>query len=229
MDIPTKSIKMGDLLFKPSIQRENRGVYDPIKKLVIAEACVRVRGGEIPVRIANYERCEITIHKGTTIGELLEVQMVSNHDVMEGVKLYDKTIITGANLTEVEKRKLQQLIDKYEDVVAKHEYDVIEHEIRLTDDIPLKLRNRRMPYKLEQEAKRQLKHMGNYQCIRPSMSSYRTFMVPVTKKDGEVRLCTDYRELNKKTNKDVFPLPNIQEIFDKLNGARYFTKLDLNK
>ena len=42
------------------------------------------------------------------------------------------------------------------------------------------------------------------------------------KKDGEIRLCVDYRELNKITKQDVFPLPNTQEIFDKLNEAKYY-------
>ena len=52
-------------------------------------------------------------------------------------------------------------------------------------------------------------------------------MLFVKKKYGSLRLCIDYRELNKRTSKNKYPLPRIDNLFDQLKGARYFSKFDL--
>ena len=52
-------------------------------------------------------------------------------------------------------------------------------------------------------------------------------MVLVKKKDGTLRMCIDYRALNKKTLKNRYPIPRIDELMDELRGARFFSKIDL--
>ena len=51
-------------------------------------------------------------------------------------------------------------------------------------------------------------------------------MVLVKKKDGTLRMCIDYRALNKKTLKNRYPIPRINELMDELRGARFFSKID---
>ena len=63
--------------------------------------------------------------------------------------------------------------------------------------------------------------------IRPSTSPYGAPVLFAQKQDGSMRMCVDYREVNKITIKNRYPLPNIQDLFDMLHGAKYFSSLDL--
>ncbi len=63
--------------------------------------------------------------------------------------------------------------------------------------------------------------------IRPSVSSWGAPVLFVKKKDGTLRLCIDYKQLNKVTIKNRYPLPRIDNLFDQLKGAAMFSKIDL--
>jgi len=78
-----------------------------------------------------------------------------------------------------------------------------------------------------EELERQLKQMLDYGHIQPSISPYAAPVLFVHKKDGSMRLCIDYRALNKITIKNRFPLPRIDALLDCLHGASIFSKIDL--
>ncbi|KAL0560261.1 hypothetical protein IC582_000661 [Cucumis melo] len=89
----------------------------------------------------------------------------------------------------------------------------------------------RAPYRMApaelKELKVQLQELLDKGFIRPSMSPWGAPVLFVKKKDGSMRLCIDYRELNKVTVKNRYPLPRIDDLFDQLQGATVFFKIDL--
>lgn len=109
-----------------------------------------------------------------------------------------------------------------------------EHSVP-TPSIPkgraITLRNYRLPEAQKQEVKEQIEQMLNDEVIVPSKSEYNFPLIVVPKKldasgKRKWRICIDFRKLNEITIGDSYPLPNIQDILDKLGRARYFTALD---
>ncbi|KAJ0844934.1 putative nucleotidyltransferase, Ribonuclease H [Helianthus annuus] len=78
-----------------------------------------------------------------------------------------------------------------------------------------------------QELKKHLDELLEKGFIQPSSSPWGAPILFVKKKDGSMRMCIDYRELNKVTIKNRYPLPRIDDLFDQLQGARFFSKIDL--
>lgn len=87
------------------------------------------------------------------------------------------------------------------------------------------------PYRLApskmQELASQLQELSDKGFIRPSVSPWGAPVLFVKKKDGSFRMCIDYRELNKLTIKNRYPLPRIDDLFDQLQGSTCFSKIDL--
>ncbi|GJS82973.1 putative reverse transcriptase domain-containing protein [Tanacetum coccineum] len=99
------------------------------------------------------------------------------------------------------------------------------------DLIPGALPVVKSPYRLAPskmlELSNQLKELQEKGFIRPSHSPWGAPVLFVKKKDGALRMCIDYRELNKLTIKNRYPLPRIDDLFDQLQGVCYFSKIDL--
>ncbi|GKB26643.1 reverse transcriptase domain-containing protein [Tanacetum coccineum] len=89
----------------------------------------------------------------------------------------------------------------------------------------------RAPYRLApsemQELSNQLQELADRGFIRPSTSPWGASVLFVKKKDGSFRMCIDYRELNKLTIKNCYPLPRIDDLFDQLQGLSVYSKIDL--
>jgi hypothetical protein len=77
------------------------------------------------------------------------------------------------------------------------------------------------------ELKLQITELQQKGYLRPSLSPWGAPVLFATKKDGSMRMCIDYRSLNEVTIKNKYPLPRIDDLFDQLQGAKYFSKIDL--
>ncbi|GJQ94116.1 retrovirus-related pol polyprotein from transposon TNT 1-94 [Tanacetum coccineum] len=114
-------------------------------------------------------------------------------------------------------------------IIVCHEKVV---EIPLKEDlVPGATSIVKSPYRLApletRELSSQLQELQDKGFIRPSHSSWGAPVLFMKKKDGSFRMCIDYRELNKITIKNHYPLPRIDDLFDQLQGACYFSKIDL--
>nr|GEV56613.1 putative nucleotidyltransferase, ribonuclease H [Tanacetum cinerariifolium] len=103
---------------------------------------------------------------------------------------------------------------------------------QITNDIkngtePISKAPYRMAHVELKELKEQLQEMLENGFIRPSVSPWGALVLFIKKKDGSMRLCIDYRELNRITIHNRYPLPRIDDLFDQLQGAKYFSQIDL--
>jgi hypothetical protein len=107
-----------------------------------------------------------------------------------------------------------------------------EREVEFSIDLvpgtkPVSMAPYRMSASELAELKKQLEDLLDKKFVRPSVSPWGAPVLLVKKKDGSMRLCIDYRQLNKVTIKNRYPLPRIDDLMDQLVGARVFSKIDL--
>lgn len=103
-----------------------------------------------------------------------------------------------------------------------------EHIIEPEDDAnPVIITPYRHPKRMKDEIEKTIKELLGMGHIRPSKSPFASSIVLVKKKDGTLQMCIDYRALNKKTIKNRYPIPHIDELIDELHGAYFFSKIDL--
>ena len=101
--------------------------------------------------------------------------------------------------------------------------------MELSDTMPVQKSYSSIPRPLYAEVKHYIEDLLNWGWITKSQSNYSSPVVCVRKKDGGLRLCVDYRELNHKTVPDRHPIPRIQETLDNLGGNSWFSVLDQGK
>ena len=131
-----------------------------------------------------------------------------------------------------EQKEAKDLILEYGSLFALKDMDLgrtdkVKHSIKLDDYMPFKERYRHIPPHQYEEVKQHLKEMLEIGAISKSKSPWVSAVVLVRKKDGSLRFCIDLRKLNVRTVKDAYSLPRIEETLDCLNGAQWFTSLDL--
>ena len=204
--------------------------------------------GRVRMRVMNVTREDKYIHPKTRIGEAWPAQEKSNHYevIVKNNEIvierpgtvpttnWDWKEVLGdgeGELTAQERDAFRDLVLKYQDV-----FDVdgtpgctktVEHSIQLTDNQPFRIPPRRPSPQVIPKVKEHLQELLDKKIIRPSKSPYCSPCVIVQKADGSIRLCADTRELNRRTVKDAYPLPRIDDALDSLQGSKWYSVLDL--
>ncbi|GFW07365.1 retrovirus-related Pol polyprotein from transposon 17.6 [Trichonephila clavipes] len=126
--------------------------------------------------------------------------------------LYDVSHISNSGIRD----KVQTLIENY--CPNKTETTALKMKIILSDEEPIAQRSRRLSLPEKREVEKQIDEWLEQGIIRESCSDFSSPVVVCKKKDGTMRLCIDYRKLNKKIVKDRYPLPIIEDVLDKLGN-----------
>lgn len=105
--------------------------------------------------------------------------------------------------------------------------DRVNHQIKLHDETPFKHRARPIHPRDIEAVRQHFRDLLEAVVIRESESSFSSPIVVVRKKNGDIRLCIDYRKLNLQTVTDAYPLPNLEESLSALAGSKWFSVLDL--
>lgn len=214
--------------------------------LLASPALLRVTRGTMYIPVVNVGSADVLLYPRTPLGTVSQAHLVSLPEGITEVKEVTATVSSLVNvagqdpidavdlssLSFDDQAQVKALLLKYRSVFATHEGDLgcttlISHEIPLLDDVPVRQRYRQIPPSEYEVVKAHIHQLLQNQVIRESSSPYASPIVLVKKKDGTLRLCADYRQLNNKTRKDAFPLPRIEESLDALSGAHWFSTLDL--
>ncbi|KAF3616825.1 RNA-directed DNA polymerase -like protein [Capsicum annuum] len=223
----------GDFGISPEILAEPFSVSTPVGKTIIARQV--------------YRSCLIMIFQKATSADLVELEMI-DFDVILGMDWLHSCYATVDFINRIVQFQFPnepvlkwkgsvfafrgQLISYlrmsfpniFQAVLPKGKYTsaLISPDTHLLS-IPL---YRMAPEELK-ELKEQLENLLDKGFIRPNVSSWGAPVLFVRKKDGSLRMCIDYRQLNKVTVKNKYPLPRIDDLFEQRQGASYFSKIDL--
>ncbi|KAL2100544.1 hypothetical protein ACEWY4_002305 [Coilia grayii] len=140
--------------------------------------------------------------------------------------------LDACEVSDLWREKLFHIIQKYENIFSRHKLDCGEasdfvHKIHLVDERPFRLPYRRVPPNHYDKLRTAISDMEEKGIIRKSTSEYASPLVLVWKKNGDLRICTDFRCLNARTLKDAHPLPHQADALAALGGNAFFSTMDL--
>jgi hypothetical protein len=161
------------------------------------------------------------------------LEVPESHLTEEEKALCKEYRITEPTLTDDERRRLIVVLQKHDGILARKKwvlgaYNLVQHHIETGDAPPIWQNPYRMPYFQREMLREELENMEKADIIEKASSPWAAPVVYVPKKEsGQWRLCIDFRKLNSVAKTTAYPLPRIGDIFDTLEGNRYFTSLDL--
>ena len=143
-------------------------------------------------------------------------------------------VVLNDNLTDEQRETIHQMLISERSAFCQDDMDIgcandLQMKIVLTDDTPVAKNYVGVPRPLIGELKEYVEDLLNRRFIQNSRSPYSSPCVVVRKKDGSMRLCIDYRQLNNKTVPDRHPIPRIQDTLDGFAGQKWFSTLDQGK
>lgn len=162
-------------------------------------------------------------------GEDQVIREILNINIDDSKEKVEDSLNINQELTLEAKAKLKKLyVDNYVNQVRPN-IPVTDAELKLTlkEEKPFHFNPKRLSHTEKNALRILLDSLLEKKIIRPSESEYASPIVLVRKKTGDIRLCIDFRELNKLLVRDNYPLPIIEDLIDSLYGKKYFTIFDL--
>ena len=209
--------------------------------LLVSPSLLNLKPGKkshrLGIEVSNFSSRDITIPGKSIICELHQVDVLPKGTVPEhledGSAVIDTVIPSlSETLTPDQVVEVKSLLERWASIFSAHDLDLgrtdlVQHEIKLNSNVPFKERHRFIPHSMVEEVRKHLREMLDLQVIRKSHSPYASNVVLVKKKDGSLRFCIDLRKLNNITVKDSYNLPRIDDTLDAIQGAKWFSTLDL--
>ena len=180
-------------------------------------------GPELWYAVHNHRPEPLQLHAGQSIGVLEVVHLAEALASAPPSSMHSTSSPCQPplpeNLSPLQQQQLNELFKEFQDVFSQGDEDLgntplLEHGIEQNPAV-------------RREEMAQVQQMLSSNVIRPSNSPWASPVVMVRKKDGSLRFCVDFRQLNAATVKDAHPLPRIDDLLDALHGAKWFSTLDL--
>ena len=197
---------------------------------------------DIKVRMVNTTAKPQVIPNGTCLGNLQLVDVIDEPESAKILAPADKApaadVMTALmeklpdDMTSEQRQQVQELLGRYDDVFSHGTFDMgrtslVEHTIDTGSQRPIRQGLRRHPTAYLETIDKQVDELIQNDFVEPAASAWASNVVLVRKKDGSHRLCVDYRAVNAATYQDTYPLPHIDTCLGSMNGAAWFTTLDL--
>eukprot|EP00117_Sycon_ciliatum_P011053 scpid10434/ scgid12689/ Retrovirus-related Pol polyprotein from transposon 412; Protease; Reverse transcriptase; Endonuclease len=195
----------------------------------------------VPLRAASTHQASVTLKKGTWVATVSPcsvdpessapadaLPVHATHSSVDSVaSLFDL-----AHLGDSERSAVSLLLEEFSCCISTDSGDVgrtgvVQHNIDTGTARPIRQAPRRLPVHQQTEVRDHVDRLLDDGIITPSSSPWAAPIVVVRKPDNSIRLCVDYRKLNGVTCKDAFPMPRVDDAIDHMNGARFFSTLDL--
>ncbi|XP_072140178.1 uncharacterized protein [Dermacentor andersoni] len=180
---------------------------------------------ERPLSTDTAGRAAVTLQK-EQLEEDPELPFLSLHqrETYRDVKVADTLDIN-------QKTRVEQILSNYQDIFSDvpGKTNLVACKLTTTATEPVNVRQYPIPFAVQQAVEEEVQQMLAQGIIEPSDSPYHSPVVVVKKKDGSMRLCIDFRQLNKVVVMDNEPIPRVDMMFANLGKARYFSKFDFTK
>lgn len=235
-------------LIKIRVENVNDGTailpQQKINDLEIPECLIQVKNNEAFTTASNSSEKEVVLDLSDPIKVISSSEFEvyekppNNLNLFDTSKLkFDLSKLRLNHLNPEEKKEITKIIKSYSDIFHNDNQpltftNTIKHQIKLKDDTPIHSKTYRYPYIHKEEVNKQISKMLEQGIIRPSQSAFSAPIWIVPKRmdasgQRKWRIVVDYRKLNDQSISDRYPIPNINDILDKLGKSQYFTTLDL--
>ena len=186
-------------------------------------------GSKVWVAIHNHRPGPLRLHTGQNVGTLEIIALADSPPPPPASKQPSQPPVPE-HLSPAQQQQLKALFQEFSDIISQGEDDLgctplLQHTIE-TERQPLRQPYRRQNLAVRREEMAQVQQMLSSGVNCPSNSTWDSPVVMV-KKDGSLRFCVDFRQLNAATIKDAHPIPRIDDLLDAVHGARWFSTLDL--